>query len=61
MITIGKFHGYSKFMLRNGLLRLFTFAGIIAINLRPEGTNFKIIKYDNIQLIKNQIFLKLRI
>jgi sorbitol-specific phosphotransferase system component IIC len=59
--TIGKAFRFSNSSLRNGLLRVFMFAGTIAIALHFAGMNLKIIKNDNISLVKNHILLKLRI
>ena len=60
-LTLRKDSGYSNSPLRNGLLRVFTFAGTISIALYLAGANLKIIKNDNIQIIRNLVLLKLRI
>jgi len=61
ILTLRKARGYSNSLLRNRLLRIFTLAGVIAIALYLAGTNLKIIKNDNIQIIRNLVLLKLRI
>jgi hypothetical protein len=59
--TIGKDLRFTNSPLRNGLLRVFTLAGTIAIAPYLAGANIKAIKNDAILLTKNHIFLKLRI
>ena len=61
VITIRKARGYSNSPLRNGLLRVITLAGTIAIAIYLVGANLKIIKNDNIPILKNLVLLKLRI
>jgi len=59
-VTIRKDNGSLNSPQRNRLLRIFTFAGIIAIAMYLVRTNLKIIKNDNIPIIKNSIPMKLR-
>jgi hypothetical protein len=47
-LTLRRAHGYSDFLLRNRLLRVFTFAGAIALTIYLVGANLKIIENDNI-------------
>jgi hypothetical protein len=61
ILTLRRARGYSNSPLRNKLLRIFTFAGIFSIALYLVGANLKIIKNDNVQIIKNLVLLKLRI
>jgi len=61
ILTLRKVRGYSNSLLRNRLLRIFSFTGIFSITLYLVGANLKIIKNDNIQIIKNLISLRLRI
>jgi hypothetical protein len=61
VLTLRKARGYSNSLLRNRLFRIFTFTGIFSIALYLVGANLKIIKNDNIQIIKNLVSLKLRI
>ncbi|MDR2595857.1 MAG: hypothetical protein LBC76_00910 [Treponema sp.] len=58
-VTIRKTNGYSSSILRNKLLRVFTFERIIAITTYLAEEN--LIKNNNISIIKNLILLKLRI
>jgi len=60
-VTIRKDNSYSNSLLRNRLLRIFSFAGIIAIAMYLLKSNLKIIKNDNVPIIKNIIPLKLQI
>jgi len=59
-VTIRKDNGSSHSPQRNRLLRVFTFAGIIAIAMYLLRANLKIIKNDNVPIIKNSIPMKLR-
>jgi len=59
-VTIRKDNGSSNSLQRNRLLRVFTFAGIIAITTYLVKTNLKTIKNDNVPIIKNSIPLILR-
>jgi len=59
-VTIRKANSNSNSPLRNRLLRVFTFAGAIAISTYLMVANLKI-KNDNIQIINNHVPLKLRI
>jgi hypothetical protein len=61
VLTLRKARSFSNSLLRNRLLRIFTFTGIFSIALYLVGENLKIIKNDNIQIIKNLVPLKLRI
>jgi hypothetical protein len=61
VLSLRKTRSYSNSLLRNRLLRIFTFTGIFSITLYLVGANFKIIKKDNIHIIKNLVPLKLRI
>ena len=61
ILTLRKARGNSNSLLGNRLLRVFTFAGILSIALYLVGENLKIIRNDNIQIIKNLVPLKLRI
>jgi hypothetical protein len=61
VLTLRKDRGYSNSLLRNRLLRILTFSGIFSIALYLVGANLKIIKNDNIHIIKNLVSLKLRI
>jgi len=61
VLTIRKAHGYSNSQSRNGLLRVITLAGTIATAIYLVGENLKILKNDNIPIIKNLIILRLRI
>ena len=58
---ISKAHKYSNAPLRNGLFRVFTFAGIIGIAMFLTKSNFIVNKNDNFRIIKNLVPLKLRI
>ena len=60
-VTIRKTNGYSNSLQRNRLLRVFSLAGIIVITVYLVGANLKIIKNNNIPVIKNLVLLKLRI
>jgi len=60
-LVLRKDHGYSNFLLRNRLLRVFTLAGTVAMTIYLVGANLKIIENDNMPLIKNMVLLKLRI
>jgi hypothetical protein len=60
-LTLRKARGYSNSLPQNRLLRIFTFTGIFSIALFLAGANLKIIKNDNIKIIKNLVSLKLRI
>ena len=60
-LTLRKVRGYSNSLLRNRLLRVFALAGIISIAMYLVGENLKIIKDDNIPILKNLVLLKLRI
>jgi len=60
-LTLRKARGYSNSPLRNRLFRVFALAEITAIALYLVGENIKIIKNDNIPIIKNLVPLKLRI
>jgi hypothetical protein len=59
--TIGKAYRFSNSALRNGLFRVFTFAGTFAIALHLAVANIVPIKNDAVPLAKNHILLKLRI
>jgi len=61
ILTLRRARGFSNSPLRNKLLRIFTFTGIFSIALYLVGANLKIIKNDNIHIIKNLVPLKLRI
>jgi len=61
VLTLRRAHGYSNFLQRNRLLRVFTFAGAIAITIYLVGANLKIMENDRISIIKNLVLLKLRI
>jgi len=61
ILTLRRARGYSNSPLRSKLLRIFTFTGIFSIALYLVGANLKIIKNDNIQILKNLVPLKLRI
>jgi len=61
ILTLRRVRGYSNSPLRNKLLRIFTFTGIFSIALYLAGANLKIIKNDNIQILRNLVPLKLRI
>ena len=61
ILTLRRVRSYSNSPLRNKLLRIFTFTGIFSITLYLVGANLKIIKNDNIQIIKNLVPLKLLI
>jgi len=61
ILTLRKARGYSNSLLRNRLLRVFTFAGTVSIALFLAGANLKIINNKNIQITKNLVLLKLRI
>jgi len=61
ILTLRRARGNSNSPLRNKLLRIFTFTGIFSITLYLVGANLKIIKNDNIQIIKNLVPLKLLI
>jgi len=61
VLTLRRAHGYSNSPLRNRLLRVFTFAGAIAVTIYLVGANLKIIKNDNMPIIRNLVLLKLRI
>ena len=60
-LTLRKDNGSSNSLLRNRLFRVFTLAGTTAIAVYLAGENLKIIKNDNIPIIKNLVLLKLRI
>jgi len=60
-LTLRKVRGYSNSLPRNKLLRMFSFSGIFTIALYMARANLKIIKNDNIHIIKNLVSLKLRI
>jgi len=59
--TVGKAQGYSGTPLRNGILRIFSFAGLIVITMFLGNKKYQIIKNDNIPYLNNIIPLKLRI
>jgi hypothetical protein len=61
VLTLRRAHGYSNFLLRNRLLRIFTLAGAVAITIYLVGANLKIIENDNMPIMKNLVSLKLRI
>jgi len=61
ILTLRKANCYSNSLLRNKLLRVFTFAGIISIAMYLVGAKQKIIKNDNIPTIKSLVVLNLRI
>jgi len=61
VLTLRKARGFSNSLMQNRLLRIFTFTGIFSITLYLAGANLKIIKNDNIPIIKNPVPLKLRI
>ena len=61
VLTLRKARGYSNYLLQNRLFRVFALAGIFSIALYLAGENFKKIKNDNVQIIKNLVLLKLRI
>jgi hypothetical protein len=60
-LTLRKAHGYSSFLPQNRLLRVFMFAGAIAITICLVRANLKIIENVNMPIIKNLVLLKLRI
>jgi hypothetical protein len=60
-LTLRRARGHSNSLLQNRLLRVFTLAGTIVIAIYLVGANLKIIENDNISIIKNLVFLKLRI
>jgi len=59
-VTIRKANSNSNSPLRNRLLRVFTFAGAIAISTYLMVANLKI-KKENMPIVKNLVLLKLRI
>jgi hypothetical protein len=61
IITLRKANGHSNSLLRNRLLRIFTFAGIISIEVYLVGAKQKTIKNDNIPINKSLVILNLRI
>jgi len=61
ILTLRRARGSSNSPLRNKLLRVFTFTGIFSLALYLVGANLKIIKNDNIQILKNLVPLKLQI
>jgi hypothetical protein len=61
VLSLRKARSYSNSLLRNKLLRIFTFSGIFSVALYLVGANLKIIKNDNIHIIKKLVSLKLRI
>jgi len=60
-LTLRRANSYSNTLLRNRPLRVFTLAETAVIAIYPVGENLKIIKNDNIPVIKNLVLLKLRI
>jgi hypothetical protein len=60
-VTLRKTNGNSNSPLRSRLLRVFKFTGAIAIAFYLAGASLKIIRNDNIPILKNLILLKLRI
>jgi len=61
VITVKKARSYSNSLSQNGLFRVFILAGTIAIAMYLAGENLKIIKNDNISILKNHVLLNLRI
>ena len=59
--TISKAYKYSNSPLRNGLLRVFIFAGTIGIAVFLAKSNFKIRKDHSFPILKTLVPLKLRI
>jgi hypothetical protein len=66
ILTLKKANGHLNSLLRNRLLRIFTFAGIISagiifIAVYLVGVKQKTVNNDNIPLIKNLVIVNLRI
>ena len=60
-LIVSKAHKFSNSTVRNGLLRIFTLAGIITIAMIPAQSNLRKYKNNNFPEIKNLVPLKLRI
>jgi hypothetical protein len=61
IITLKKANGYSDSLLRNRLLRIFTFAGLISIAVYLVGAKQKTVKNGYIPITKSLVILNLRI